>query len=484
MKINENIAYAKSILNKSGVTQESPEYQDYLKIREIVGNDNGYVGILTKLRFIDNVTDMEEIKSIYEILKKQKFDFAKLNKLTYDQILELFYDDLSSEKTKNEDIELIFRDEQYSYYRVYTYKGILKIGSPTWCLKTKSNWDRYQATYPEQWVVVDNRYKNKLITPEDDLIKNYVSNKGWIRYGISIKTNPDATVTWVANDDNNRLATFDPVSYTFFGVMCTVLNLNVGIKKSYHERFFGCTRYADDSAWHKVVNIDKFVSRVNVNPEHLNRFKESYVAFSKSYSSYIIMLCFDDSMPRGLWVHKKYPEDYADLCGTTSMKIVEDYASRSDNEIWYGVNLKTGKITLDDVKKDKDFMTIIDDKWGLFNRNDNYYVLVNLKPKSYEIPAQSLGQSELSYKMKDPLFWYLEKQTAKAHKVNFEGMQDIIHKVYEFEKKKNSKMDDVDVFDTPETPEVENPKVETPEEKKPEETEKKVKGFWDFFRRK
>lgn len=73
MKINENIAYAKSILNKSGVTQESPEYQDYLKIREIVGNDNGYVGILTKLRFVDNVTDMEEIKSIYEILKKQKF---------------------------------------------------------------------------------------------------------------------------------------------------------------------------------------------------------------------------------------------------------------------------------------------------------------------------------------------------------------------------------------------------------------------------
>jgi len=77
MRINENIAYAKSILNKSGINQDSPEYGDYLKIREIVGNDNGYVGILTKLRFIDNVTDMEEIKSIYEVLKRQKFDIKK-----------------------------------------------------------------------------------------------------------------------------------------------------------------------------------------------------------------------------------------------------------------------------------------------------------------------------------------------------------------------------------------------------------------------
>lgn len=63
----------------------------------------------------------------------------------------LFYGDLSGEKTKNEDLELVYKDSQYSYYRVYTYKGILKIGSPTWCLKTKSNWDKYQATYPEQF---------------------------------------------------------------------------------------------------------------------------------------------------------------------------------------------------------------------------------------------------------------------------------------------------------------------------------------------
>ena len=38
--INENIAYAKSILNKNGITQDSKEYADYLRIREICGNNN------------------------------------------------------------------------------------------------------------------------------------------------------------------------------------------------------------------------------------------------------------------------------------------------------------------------------------------------------------------------------------------------------------------------------------------------------------
>lgn len=65
--INENIAYAKSILNKSGITADSKEYQDYLKIREICGNNNGYVGILTKIRFVDEITDI----GFWDFLKKR-----------------------------------------------------------------------------------------------------------------------------------------------------------------------------------------------------------------------------------------------------------------------------------------------------------------------------------------------------------------------------------------------------------------------------
>jgi hypothetical protein len=69
MKINENIALAKSILRKSGIEVDSVEYKDYLSIRDIVGKEYAYIGILTRLRFVDNVVDIEELKSIYDVLK-------------------------------------------------------------------------------------------------------------------------------------------------------------------------------------------------------------------------------------------------------------------------------------------------------------------------------------------------------------------------------------------------------------------------------
>lgn len=114
-RINENIAYAKAILNKSGINAESEEYKDYLRIRELCDRNHGYVGILTKIRFVDGVTDMDEIESIFNLLKNSKIDVNKINKLTYDDILDMFYSELSKDKDK--DIELIFKDDQYSYFR-------------------------------------------------------------------------------------------------------------------------------------------------------------------------------------------------------------------------------------------------------------------------------------------------------------------------------------------------------------------------------
>ena len=94
-RINENIDYAKAILNKSGISYESEEYKDYLRIRELCDRNNGYVGILTKIRFVDGVTDMDEIESIFNLLKNSKIDVNKINKLTYDDILDMFYSELS-----------------------------------------------------------------------------------------------------------------------------------------------------------------------------------------------------------------------------------------------------------------------------------------------------------------------------------------------------------------------------------------------------
>lgn len=127
MRINENIALAKSILNKQGITTDSPEYQDYLKIREICGTGHGYVGVLTRIRFQDGITDMDEISSIYTILKNSRIDVGKLNKMTYDNILNTFYDEFKTSE-KNEDYEVVFKDSEYTYYQVHTYKGIMKTG--------------------------------------------------------------------------------------------------------------------------------------------------------------------------------------------------------------------------------------------------------------------------------------------------------------------------------------------------------------------
>lgn len=70
-------------LKKSGIDSNSPEWNDYLKIREICGDSYGYVGILTRIRFEDGVKDMDEIRSIFDILKGSKIDLSKLNKMSY-----------------------------------------------------------------------------------------------------------------------------------------------------------------------------------------------------------------------------------------------------------------------------------------------------------------------------------------------------------------------------------------------------------------
>lgn len=60
------------------------------------------------------ISDMDEIESIFNILKGSKIDINKLNKLDYSDILEMFYDEFSN-KVDNTDIELYHKDSQYRY---------------------------------------------------------------------------------------------------------------------------------------------------------------------------------------------------------------------------------------------------------------------------------------------------------------------------------------------------------------------------------
>lgn len=480
--INENIAYAKSILTKNGITLESPEYQDYLKIREICGNDHGYVGILTKLRFVDTVTDMDELKSIYEILKKSKFDFAKLNKLTYQQILELFYDELSGDKVKNEDIELIYKDSSYSYYRVYTYKGILKIGSPAWCLKTKTMWDKYQNLYPVQWVAIDNKYKNNLITPDNTYLSEYKSAKGYIRFGICLKKNDDDSVSWQAFSDSNGSMNYTPDNHTFFGVMSTILNINYGHKESYYQYFPGCdpsmspmSPLGTRSSWLKVNNKKFVCKRLSLSEDYFKDEDEVSIGFSEGYCFYPIILVLNKSQPNILRTIKT-DSIYTEIVNKKLKSILEEYALRSTSEVYLGVKLKLGKITMSEIEKNPKYVGKVD-RWLIFSRNDKYYLIVNSELKEYQVPTRTLKTAY--HNMTDPMYWYFDRETKTPYKdVSFDGIIPVINFIKDIQEEVIPAI-------------VEEPKTIEPGKTIPDETrtmsktdepEKKVKGFWDFLK--
>jgi hypothetical protein len=460
MKLNENIAYARSILNKNGISPESDDYQDYLKIREICGNNNGYVGILTKLRFVDNVLDMDEIESIFNILKNSKIDVNKLNRLSYENILDMFYEELT-DKIDKSDIELYYKDDNYSYYKVHTYKGILKIGSPSWCLKTKSNWDDYQNSYPEQWVVIDNRYSNSLLSPDNNYLSSYSNTeKPWIRYGVSLKNNPDGTVSWTGNDDNNGDVVMKPRSWTFFGIMCTILNLNIDIKKSYYDRFYGAEKI--NKSWHKVVDKKAFSERLRLD---LNTFSDDdddvYVTFSKSYSFIPVILILNTYEFKVLFpTDRTYKENNsftksAILSGQYTKEIIFNYIKDKDNIYFDGIKLKNNMITIDKIKSRKHFMSQFG-KWLIFDRNKDWYLVVNTDVDEFEVRSLTLNNKS-NDDMKNPMAWYIDKKTMKPypnHKANDYQIEVINHIKSEF------------IKDKP---------VDKP-------VDKKVKGFWDFLR--
>ena len=448
--INENIAYAKSILNKNSITIESPEYQDYLKIREICGGNNGYVGILTKIRFVDDISDMDEIQSIFGVLKNSKIDINKLNRMSYNDILDIFYNELGTDKDKSEDLELSYKDSQYSYFKVYTYKGILSIGSPTWCLKTKSHWENYHTKYPNQWVVIDNRYIKSIITPDNNYLDNYKSSKGWIRFGISI----DMTdCSYVAFSDNN-VSTRHNDNYTFFGILFTILNLEKGINKSYYERLPGCESVGSKN-WQKVVDKKIVCHNFNLPENHLDDEDEVYIYSSKTYSSMSgFLLCNSNLVKTFYPTYSEKDIQFTNLSGDFSKKILEDYAMKSNDTLFSGIYLSKGKLTKDEVKSNKNYINKVG-KWIIFDRNTDFYQVVNTDTSSYEVPSYTMKKK--SFEMNNPMYFYVNKQTYKVYNTDKSDSDRYSGSVIGYLRELNK-------------PEV---KVEP---------KKKVRGFWDFLK--
>jgi len=418
IKLNENIALAKSILRKNGIAEDN---EDYLKIREMVGTAFSYVGILTRLRFVDNVTDMEELKSIFEVLKNSKLDLGKLNKMSYEQILDTFYEDLTTSTKKNDDYELIYKDKSYSFFRVYTYKGILELGSPAWCLKTKSFWNKYQSEYPEQWVVIDNRYIKSIVTPNNnyftDTYRN--TNKRWVRYGVSLRHNSNDTWSFVAHDDNDGKCTFTPSSHTFYGVLNTIFNLSKGFKKSYFQKFPG-TEYIRDGVL-KIVN-DNAWNRLNIKaPE--NKDDINYLYFSKSYSFVpAILRLRDRSFPVLRYLNNSKDCELLEFeKDGLGYSIMSEYVSQPRNVCYSGLRVKFGHNTKEKFKEHEDFITEVG-KWFVYEWNDDFFIVVDSNPEKISIPViNSKGEEFWTDKEGNlPIFYFVDAKTIKNAGVTIE----------------------------------------------------------------
>ena len=199
-KIFENIAQAKSILRKNNGSQEDEDFQKIVSTT----NKDGWTGLLTRLVYKDGV-DVDEVISFYPDLKKSKMDLGKLNKMSYDDIIDLLYQE-SDEKTN--DVKFVGKVQDYLIFHVLTFESNLKICSPSWCIKTKNDWNGYvQTGNSEQFVVIQSEYVNKsgrtkLLTPDSPAyMGNYFNRKKpEVRYGITYYKNGETIIF----DDNNK----------------------------------------------------------------------------------------------------------------------------------------------------------------------------------------------------------------------------------------------------------------------------------------
>lgn len=458
MRLNENIALAKSILRKNNIEVDSDEYNDYLTIREFIGSDYSYIGILTRLRFVDKVTDLEELKSIYDVLKGSKLDIGKLNKMSYEQILDTFYDDLTSSVNRNKnDYELIYKDDTYSFFRVYSYKGILEIGSPAWCLKTKSNWDNYQSKYPEQWVVIDNRYIKNIITPNNSYLGDKYVNSGktWVRFGVSIMRNNDNTVTWLAHDDNDGSCKLS--NYTFYGVLYTVLNLSNGINKSYYQRFVGCDYISDGVLKIRKDVTDATWTRLGFQkPSNVNDV--NYLSLSKAYSYPVVVLRLREKALPCAHINttdiNKLSLSDINITGKFG-KLIAEYVKKPVNIAYIGLKIKLGLVSIEDASKLDDFI-LQEGKWLVFHWNKDFFISIDCDlDKSYNLPTMDT-KGNLRWdnpNSKSPSFYLIDKESLIPAEFN-EPIEhvEIIRKLKE-------------LFVV-------------------ESDEKKVSGFWDFLKNK
>jgi hypothetical protein len=272
-KLHENINLAKSVLRKKGLETSNEEYQ---KILSIVGKKLGWVGFLTKLHFVYNV-DIVETEHIFNTLISNSVDLGKVSKMNYTELSDYLYE--LEDNISDQNFKFIFTDNVYNYFEIYDYEGILKTGSPSWCLKTKSNWDNYLPDKTCRQFVIIKKGK-KLLTPDTNYFKRYENKHGGsMRYGItfrhhdvyifddnnkSLRPNSDSTISHIYRNVDNYIRGKEINKVEIEEKDGLVL---LGLTKRRNKIFYIPDQKALDSFYEQNPFIDLYPYKVDFNQD-------------------------------------------------------------------------------------------------------------------------------------------------------------------------------------------------------------------------
>lgn len=295
-QIFENIAQAKSILRKNG---GSIEDEDFLKISDTTNKD-GWTGLLTRLVYVDGI-DVDEVIGLYDDLKKSKLNLGKLNKMSYDDIVDELY---ISANIENDGIYFVARTKEYLIFHVKTYEDGLNICSPSWCLKTRFHWDSYTRN-GMQFVIIEEKYINKggrtkLLYPNHrSYMGGYSNNKRpSVRFGISVKSNNNIKIF----DDNNINRSVYDLPEGVMDEILSYFNENNKIKTSTSYEFnYGKDIIIDfgelnGTSWDGSVHSYSRVDYEELFSEFMDVFAENNLDPKEFYNKFKNQILDDDDL--------------------------------------------------------------------------------------------------------------------------------------------------------------------------------------------
>jgi hypothetical protein len=189
------IAHAKQILKNNNLSEDYPEF---IALKNHLDPHFNWIGYCTKVLIEDKVP-LYDVFKMHDIFNKEKINLADVSKLKYSELDSY----LKKRHVENDDtLTFIYTSCGYDIYKVHDYKGIQKIGSPLWCIKSQKYWDIYVGKNGTQYVMIKKDYSDILLDSKYSNIHTpktgYNVKDPLIRFGVTFLNG-----TCTVHDENN-----------------------------------------------------------------------------------------------------------------------------------------------------------------------------------------------------------------------------------------------------------------------------------------